>query len=171
MIKFCLIVTALASLRALSADLPPEVAQVVDARATSLAEVEKAYRRELDELLQKYKTTGDSSKAAIVAKLIEEAGKKPATAVEPEDKEGEGVIGKIIGTWKRDTDSTLWVFNDSKTGTFKGSEPFSFSYDAKKKEIRIVSGKWVDEMSYNGNTDTLRGTDANGKKYKLTRVK
>lgn len=152
------------------ADIPDEVAKAISERKTAIAEADKAYLAKLEILRKRYADSGNAKDAELVAKLIKEAC-GAATAAQVADPESEALLAKLVGTWKRDYDNSVFLFKDAKSGSWAGKEDFTMSYDAEKKKVILISKKWVDELTFTGDDDTMRGGDRNGKRYKLTRVK
>jgi hypothetical protein len=155
---------------ALGADIPAEVEKAISERKASIAEADKVYLAKLEALLKRFNDSGNSKDAELVAKLIKDAGGEAAVS-EATDPAADAILAKLVGTWKRDYDNSVFLFKDSKSGSWAGKEDFTMSYDAEKKKVILISKKWVDELTFTGSEDVLRGGDKNGKRYKLTRVK
>lgn len=127
-----------------------------------------AYAQKLDQLLAKAKTDGDTAAAKEIEAMIAQVEAK-APAAGKDDAPVE--LQRIVGKWKRDRDGMLWEFTDTKSGVAGGNTKFTVSYDASKKQIQVITDKFIDTLKFSSDEDLLRGTDRRGDRYTLTRVK
>jgi hypothetical protein len=151
---------------AVASEVPAEAAKLVEIREREINKINVAYLQKLDALLVDYRAKGNTEAVKVVETLIAEVeGDAPA----PKEKSSD-LDSALKGTWRRDSDGAVWIFNDAKTGTFKGTDAFKVIQSSNGREFSVTSAKWSDTLSYNRNTDTIRGVDANGRKYRLTRI-
>jgi hypothetical protein len=166
--KSGMLVLILLTVGAIAQELPDEARKLVEARDRGVRRVQLAYLMELQALAARYRKSNEPEKEKAVAELIAKAEK-----VE-EEKENEGVLKPLMGTWRRSTDNTVWKFDSTKGGTFRGKESFTMTYDPEKSQVVVTAASgWVNTLAFTDDENVMSGSwEKDGRKtFELTREK
>lgn len=148
--------------------LPPDAAALQRQRNVKISELNAAYVRALEKTKARAMADGDLAGATEIDAEIEAAclpTSSSAMAAIPENAAPSDIVGK----WKRDYDGSVWDFTSPSAGNHAGQTAFKVTYDETSKRITIVSAKWVNTLVFGLNRNVMLG-EANGRKYRLTRI-
>jgi hypothetical protein len=148
-------------------EMPADAAHLKALRDAKVAEIQRTYLMELAKLKEKHTKAGNLEGAKAID---EELGNTDASGKDAKSESADP-ISSLVGKWRRDYDSAIFEFKDSRSGTYAGTTPFTMTYDAAKKRVILESDKWVDSISFTLHPDILKGGHDNKIPYKLTRVK
>jgi hypothetical protein len=160
-------------LTAALAQLPPDAAVLKAKRDAKVAEIDRIYAIELEICQKRAMADGNLTKANEIEKEIARVIQDPLapkSASTTGDEAASPEMSRLVGLWRRESDSVTWEFKDAKNGT-AGGDKFTVSYSPTDKKYIVVSAKWVNKLSFGLGEDILNGEGQENYKFKLKRIK